>query len=133
MKFKEEHMKEQFDKAAGMVQEIVEFADSFAKQLCEKEMIVTRVSDPVPGESGVHVAIPCRGVDCRSEYPVDAGIVNRYTFEEVEAILDAVNKKFPRTDGKLTVMHHSFDGGPHHFHLQSRWEDLTPEEKKLAP
>lgn len=130
MKFKKPHMKEQYE---ACPQKLLDVCEAF-NQLSLKEGIepvVTRVTDPVAGESGVH--IQHRAVDFRNEY--HDGKENRwlYPIETVEYIVDTLNKRFPRDDKRLVAIHHSFKGGKYHFHLQIPIVWLTKEEfKRLA-
>jgi hypothetical protein len=80
------------------------------------EPTVTRVTDSVPGESGVHPA--GRAVDFRDEYWSGGRWKRLYPDEIVMAICQAMNVKFSRTDGKPTILNHAFKGGPRHFHCQ---------------
>jgi hypothetical protein len=73
---------------------------------------VTRVWDAVSGDSGVHEAH--RAVDFRDEHDGRS----LYTTGQVLAIVTDIKRKYPRDDGKLTCLHHSFQGGLYHFHLQ---------------
>lgn len=127
MKFKLPHMKAQYEVLPAKLLEVCEYFN----QLSLKEGIeptVTRVSDPVDGESGVHLLH--RAVDFRNEY--FDGRVKRwlYPIEVVDHITNMINTKFPRNDRKLVAIHHSFKHGPFHWHLQipSTW--LTEEEFK---
>ena len=94
------------------LQAVAAFADRCSKDLCDREIIITRVTDAVDGESGVHPAK--RAFDCR--YQTSGGYY--YTHEEAEMIRDKVNERFPRKDNRVTCMIHSFNGGMEHFHLQ---------------
>jgi len=76
------------------------------------EPMVTRVLERVSGSSGVHEA--GRGIDFRDEH---AGL-RLYTLDQVGVILTEINGKYRRKDGRPTLLHHSFNGGPEHFHLQ---------------
>lgn len=84
-----------------------------------RRVVCTRVLERVDGSSGVHEA--GRGVDFRNEY----GGSLQFSKKEAAAICEAVNRKFPRRDGKLVAIHHSFEDGPRHFHLQIpiEWRD----------
>ena len=90
--------------------------------------VVTRVSDPVQFESGVHPVH--RAVDFRNQYY--DGTVNRWLYpqEVVDQIVNSINLAYPRDDGRVTCLHHSFLGGEFHFHLQIRYSDVTEDEKK---
>lgn len=91
------------------------------------EPVVTRVREPVVGDSGVHEA--GRGVDFRDAQVSADGSINRvYTKEQADHIVQLLNDKHPRTDMKPTAMHHSFQSGPAHFHIQLSASDLLPGE-----
>jgi hypothetical protein len=125
MKFKKPHMKEQYDASPKKLLEVCEFFN----QLSVKEGIipvVTRVTDPVAGESGVH--LQHRAVDFRNEFFDGKSKKWLYPIETVEHIVFEINKKFPRTDGKPVALHHSFKGGSYHFHLQIPIGWVTKEE-----
>jgi len=130
MKFKKPHMKEQFDACPT---KLLELCEAF-NQLSLKEGIepvVTRVTDPVEGESGVH--LQHRAVDFRNEFHDGKAKRWLYPIETVDHIVDTLNKKFPRKDGKPVALHHSFKNGAFHFHLQIPISWLTKEEfKRLA-
>lgn len=76
------------------------------------EPIVTRVREEIAGSSGVHEA--GRAVDFRDEF---SGVVT-YREDVRNAIVEAMNAKYSRHDGKPTCYSHSFQGGPRHFHVQ---------------
>jgi len=79
--------------------------------------VVTRVADPVDGESGVHPAY--RAIDFRDE----RGSVRLYKPQDVMMINTELNKLYQRTDGYKVCLHHGFAGGPEHFHLQVSWSE----------
>ena len=125
MKFKKPHMKEQFEASPKKLLEVCEVFN----QLSLKEGIepvVTRVTDPVEGESGVHLAH--RAVDFRNEFFDGKSKRWLYPIETVEHIVNAINQKFPRKDGRPVALHHSFKGGSFHFHFQIPASWLTKEE-----
>lgn len=99
-------------------QSLIDVAEYF-DELCEDlgiSPVVTRVWEKIDGSSGVHEAH--RAIDFRDE-TIHNG-VSQFTFtkHQREKIIEMINKKFPRYDGKPTAIHHSFNGAPHHFHLQ---------------
>lgn len=115
MKFKEEHMKKQFEELDPLLQEMCYEFEKQANSL-GRDAIVTRVSDPFPGESGVHPLK--RAVDFRDEIVTNEIRAKLFTAPEVEQIVDFLNQSYERNDGKETCIHHSFNGGPYHFHIQ---------------
>ena len=89
--------------------------------------VITRVRESVECDSGVHEA--GRGVDFRDQHvQTDLKIHYLYTPEQVDAITRGMNDKYPRSDGKPTCLHHSFKGGPAHFHIQLEADKLLPGE-----
>ena len=121
MRFKEPHMQAQYLSRPSKLLEACRYFAELSEEI-GIEPVVTRVTDKVPGESGVHPA--GRAVDFRDE----VGGSRLYTDEQVSSIVNAVNAKFPRDDGKLTCIHHSFNGGPLHFHIQIAFYQLTKAE-----
>ncbi len=89
--------------------------------------VVSRVRKAVCGDSGVHEA--GRGLDCRDQTTLPDGTDHRlYTQEQVDSIVQTLNSEFPRDDKFLVCIHHSFEGGPLHFHFQSeaKWGGPLP-------
>jgi hypothetical protein len=79
--------------------------------------VVTRVREGVCGDSGVHEA--GRGIDYRDqEVMSDGSSRSLFTADQVQAICQQVADAYPRDDGKSVILHHSFNGGPMHFHIQ---------------
>lgn len=76
------------------------------------EVTITRVLEAVCGSSGVHEAH--RGIDIRDQHN------DGYTFTEPQRnmLIGYINSRYPRYDGKLTCIWHSFQGAPYHFHFQ---------------
>jgi hypothetical protein len=125
MKFKQPHMKDQYNASP---KKLLEVCEAF-NQLSLKEGIepvVTRVTDPVAGESGVHTQH--RAVDFRNEFTDGQSKKRLYPIETVDHIVNTLNAKFPRTDGKPVALHHSFKNGAFHFHLQIPIAWVTKEE-----
>lgn len=112
MKFKLPHLKTQFDKLPSLLKEITYFVEDWAHSK-GKQCIITRVTDPVKGESGVHPA--GRAVDIRDETSDGQDL---FTDAEIEEIVSLVNATYPRKDGRVVALHHSFKGMPRHIHLQ---------------
>ena len=105
-------MESQFERVPDLLKKIVGDFCLWANEK-GKPVTVTRVADPVEGESGVHLAY--RAVDIRDE---TSDGVNVFTDEETTEICELLNARYKRNDGKLTAVHHSFSGMPRHIHLQ---------------
>lgn len=112
MKFKVPRLEDEYNKAPLLLRLITEDMDGYVQQHFNKEVVITRVLEPVSGESGVHQDY--RALDVRNEY-CGSRMFNDY---EVEIILKYLNEKYYRNDNHNTAIHHSFDGNPLHFHLQ---------------
>lgn len=111
MNFKEPRLSEQFDKMPDLLKEIsYEFA--FMSYAMGIAPIVTRITDPVEGESGVHLAN--RAIDFRDEHKG----VSLYDKSDVMFLLQYFNGKYARNDNFHTLIWHAFNGMPKHFHIQ---------------
>lgn len=122
MKFKTDSAKEQLGQSCAKLQEVV----AYFEQLSLKEGIeplCTRMWDAVCGDSGVHEAK--RAADFRNETRLGTDSAFLYSKESTKSIVDAMNQRYPRKDGKVTCMHHSFQGAPFHFHLQIMVSDIV--------
>jgi len=118
MEFKSGSMKTQYYNAPALLKLIVEDFERISKQFGIAPTI-TRITDTVIGESGVHPA--GRAIDIRDEY-----IGKRlYTGEQKDALINFINALYIRTDGKKVIIHHAFDGGPYHFHVQIPHDQLS--------
>lgn len=111
MIFKLPHMKAQYDELPQILKDICEEFDSLSNSF-GIEPVVTRVSDPVEGESGVHPLK--RAVDFRDQH--DGRFL--YTTEQRDIFLERIESIYKRNDGKPTIVYHSFNGAPFHFHVQ---------------
>lgn len=109
--FKTKRVRKQFKDTPKILKLIVRDFDVVAG-LFEKDIVLTRVKDSVKGGSGVHKAN--RAVDVRNEH------LGKKIFSDVQAyaLVDFINTLYPRTDGMKTVVYHSFNGNPFHFHFQ---------------
>lgn len=75
------------------------------------EPTITRVFERIPGATETHPE--GRAVDIRDEFAGN----HIYTPEQVRFLVSEMNRRFPM--GKmLCCIHHSFKGGPEHFHIQ---------------
>lgn len=82
-------------------------------------MTVTRVFEYIKTSSGVHE--DKRAFDFRDEFLMEF----TFTEEERNFILEEINEKYKRNDGKQTIIWHSFKGNPHHFHVQIARDNLA--------
>lgn len=109
--FKTPQVQKEFEEATLILQLL---AEDFVKLSNHFGIIpvMTRVLEDIPGATSVHPA--GRALDFREEYQGSF----LYTPEQRVHIVEFINKKWMRNDGKPTIIWHSFNGGPHHFHLQ---------------
>lgn len=106
----------QFQELPAKLQEIARCFEGYCRDYGLMAM-VTRVSDWVDGESGVHR--DNRAIDFRDEWMGPGNqLLRLYTDEQVAWIIRQIEARYPRSDGKPTIMHHAFGGGPRHFHIQ---------------
>lgn len=122
MNFKYPEMLKQYDIIPDKLKMICLDFDALSK---ENNIIatITRISDPVKGDSGVHEVY--RGIDFRNQYFDGKSFRCLYSVEVVDEILHVINDKYKRDDGLLTIIHHSFENGPFHFHVQIPYKDMT--------
>lgn len=112
MQFKQNSLVEELRYAPLLLKIILRDADQYSQDRFGKELTITRILDPVKGESGVHTDY--RGADCRNFFNGRAN----FSESEVNELCEYINKKYYRNDGFKTVIHHSFNDGPEHFHFQ---------------
>jgi len=132
-------MQTQFEATDKTLQIVAWDFETISKKL-GIEPLVTRVSDKIEGSSGVHEA--GRGIDFRDEHPKKTFLYNHICRV---AINSHMQKKFARKDGKPTAYWHSFEGGLHHWHIQTPAEPAKiyfnqgiievpkPKEKTMKP
>jgi len=111
MIFKDPIIKDQFDRCCPMLKLVCMEFERLSMSF-NKTPVMTRLIGKIDGDSGVHSA--GRAADFRDEF--DGGFV--YTLEERIVIIETIESLFPRLDGLKTIMHHSFQSGPFHFHVQ---------------
>lgn len=111
MIFKEEYLQHEFHTRHTLLQQMAFDFEQLSRSI-GVEPVITRILERVTGSSGVHEV--GRAIDFRDEH---AG-KSLYTDKQVRFLLAKINAKYRRTDGKLTLIHHSFNGGMSHFHLQ---------------
>jgi hypothetical protein len=113
MRFKDAHLEGELKECSARLQDIAKvFAWVFAEET-GKEALVTRVYDPVPGESGVHLAK--RAVDFRDASSDGIDLAND---AQTARIVERMNRLFPRNDKFPTCLHHHVPGSTDHFHIQ---------------
>lgn len=132
MKFKTPALEDEFLGASVFLQHLAEDFDKASKNYFGQEAIVTRIKESICGSSGVHEDY--RAIDFRNEF--DGGRL--YDEEQVKFLVNYMNLLYPRNDEKTTCIHHSFDGGPLHFHVQlarltKTYERKTPIEEPATP
>lgn len=110
MKFKEKYMRRELFDSHTLLIQIAQDFELLSYQIAGVEPVVTRVADPVVGESGIHTMR--MAFDAR--YTQEG---NNPIYEEGDAvkIMDQINAKYERADGRKTVILH---GDPVHFHFQ---------------
>lgn len=120
MNFKDDRIKDQFQKLPLALKDIAKFMDEWLTKE-GKELIVTRAFDPVEGESGVHLNY--RAFDARVETSEGFYIPLSMAFK----LKDLVNNTFKRRDKFTVCVVHSFNDGPYHFHVQipAIWSDYN--------
>ncbi len=112
MKFKTPEVEAEYDSLNIFLKDMAEKCDFISRAVAGKEIIITRVLEPIDGSSGVHEKR--RAFDVRNEHDG----LRYYTEQQVSDILEYMNFKYPRNDGKPTAIHHSFGNGPFHIHIQ---------------
>lgn len=104
-------MRSQYAQVCSRLKKIVASFESLSLKY-KVRAVITRVSDKVKGDSGVHEDL--RAVDIRGTFKGKS----YYTKIQVFNILRDINKLYPRSDGYKTAIYHSYGDGPAHFHLQ---------------
>lgn len=112
MTFKSEQVEKELYGTSVFLIQMAEDMDFFSREISGLEICVTRVLEPIVGDSGVHE--DGRAFDVRDEHNGK----RLYTDEQVLQICSYMNAMYKRNDGKLTCISHKFKGGPLHFHVQ---------------
>jgi len=115
---KYDHIHEEFKDAPYLLRHITHDFIRLANQWGIMP-VITRVLDPVKGESGVHNLH--RGLDIRDHF----GRQQTYSEAQRNSICDYLNAKYYRNDGFSTIISHEFKGGPRHFHIQIAHETIA--------
>ena len=117
MLFKSEAIRQQFYRAPSLLRAIAMDLETLSKMF-GIDPVMTRVTDPVDDESGVH--LDYRGEDFRIEYTDDKGNKQSlYTENQYKAIENFMNYLYPRKDGFKTCIVHDSKEGLKHFHCQA--------------
>lgn len=111
MKFKTDDLAAQLESRHPLLKEMAYTFERLSLGL-GIDPLITRILGKIEGDSGVHDA--GRAIDFRDE--VDG--IWTYSAAQVSLLLNSMNSLYARKDGKNTLIHHSFNGGPYHFHLQ---------------
>jgi len=117
MLFKEERLKTEFFKMDPIVRLMAIHFEVLCKEYFKITPVCTRIFDDIKGATGVHPA--GRAIDFRNE----TGGKRMFTDEQVKFLVSEMNKRFPGHDNLATCIHHSFNGGPYHFHIQKTLGD----------
>lgn len=119
MRFKKPEYAQEFSVLPKVLKIIALDMDRFSQETFGIEMVVTRVFEHVPGETGIHQQ--GLAIDFRDEYEQ----VLSYNLDQRRALLEYVNERYKRSDGFKTLISHKFKNGPRHFHLQisADWRD----------
>lgn len=104
--FKEPHFRQQLQNAAPRIRSVVNDIAGELHILGDKA-IISRVTDKVKGETGVHQT--GRAVDISTR---------QLDLKTIKAIVTTMNLRYPRYDGFETVMYHKAKGGVYHLHIQ---------------
>lgn len=115
-KFKSPELEAQYLSRSPILQKICAEFCALSREL-GIEPVVTRVLGRVQKESGVHPA--GRAVDFRDDCQgADGKVRSLYGDDQAKSIVDRLNARYPRTDGKQVALHHKVDGSEYHFHIQ---------------
>ena len=121
MKYKNKLAEDQFKVSPLKLQEIALYFELISQTKANVEPVITRIKEPVAGDSGVHEA--GRAVDFRYQVTYTSSTNEKisktlYERQVADDLVNEINLKYPRHDSKPTMMLHSFGNGPLHFHLQ---------------
>lgn len=128
MQFKEEKLKNEFFSMHPIVRYMAAHFEQLSLYHFKIDPVVTRILEHVAGATGIHEAK--RAIDFRDESPKGTFL---YTSEQVKFLLSEMNKRFPGNDKFLSCIHHSFNKGPHHFHIQFSSGDKEDPHQVCGP
>jgi len=112
MTFKTPEVEAEFDSVSTFLHLMAKDFETASKLFAGQDIVITRVKEHICGDSGVHEAH--RAFDVRDEFDGK----RLFTDDQVKSLVDHINTLYPRNDGKPTCIHHSFNCGPFHFHIQ---------------
>lgn len=112
MLFKKATLQREYDCLPLLLILVLEEFERASLEIAKIDPVITRIFEKIPGDTDVHSEM--RAADIRDE--IDGKFT--YTADQRDYIIDRINRRFPRSDEKKTVIWHSFDKGPMHFHLQ---------------
>lgn len=112
MKFKSPKVEAEYENTSVFLRDMAVNLDTWSQIDYGQEIIITRVKEQICGDSGVHE--DNRAFDVRDEF--EGGRI--YNDDQIKVLLARLNSFYPRNDGKPTAIHHSFQGGPLHIHVQ---------------
>ena len=112
MKFKSAALREEFWNAHPVVRQMAIWFEQLCLVYFQKDPTITRVLEDIPGATKTHPE--GRAIDFRDEF----GGKREFSDEEVRFLVSEMNKRFQDPSGMKSCVHHSFAGGPMHFHLQ---------------
>lgn len=111
MRFKEERMRHELKAAPDLLRRMVFDFEWISLQEAGEEPVVTSVYRE---DGSTHNIWPPLRIDFRDEH----GGQRKYTEKQVDRILARFNRKYPRNDRYLSLIHHKRPGGVLHFHMQ---------------
>ena len=130
IRFKNKRAQNDFQEIPTELRAIIFWISSYAGYYLGQTFItITRIREPLSEgkfETGIHVL--GRAIDFRDEYQSANGRIHCFSSAQKEELLQMTAVRFPRNDGKLTLLHHSVNNEPEHFHLQIPFSSLTKEE-----
>lgn len=116
MKFKTQNCPDELSKSCPLLQKLAADFEALSQSFGIESM-VTRVWGTIDGDSGVHAAK--RAIDFRNETLPSPGESHfLYSDAQTQTIVNTLNSRYLRKDGKPTCLYHSFQGAPWHFHVQ---------------
>lgn len=120
MRWKEDGLKAEFDRAHPHIIGIAFYADHLCFKLFNKDLVVTDVERTQAEYDDIYHATPYLGPRPHLGPPsraIDFRTLGELSDTEVQVLVDNLNAYWVRADGKPTAMHHG--GTAQHLHVQS--------------